>query len=286
VLSNTLGYNLKRLITVTNIVPQSIRKALKKWVYNSCPGYAGVFPYFGTMIYFPKNDCLFLKTCDEGIYEHDTLRALQSFAKPDTTIFDVGGNIGLLSASIVATCPSCSVNSFEPSPAVLPYLRKTVARSPHVARWKIFDCALSDKEGTASFSAPPASLSAFGGLKNTGRVAGGEVVEVRLRTLDNVWTETGKPQVSVLKIDTEGHELPVLLGAETCIASTRPAIVMEWNRVNLAASECDPTSLMRWADAHAYEVFTLMGGTPVLSGNAMTVMLSALNHENFILLPR
>jgi hypothetical protein len=89
-----------------------------------------------------------------------------------------------------------------------------------------------------------------------------------------------------LKIDTEGHELPVLLGAEACVASSRPAIVMEWNRVNLAASECDPTSLIRWADAHDYEVYTLLGGTPVLSANAMTVMLSALNHENFILLSR
>ena len=158
--------------------------------------------------------------------------------------------------------------------------------SPHSVRWRLYECALSDMEGTASFSAPPTDLSAFGGLNNTGRVAGGEVVEVQLRTLDGVWTELGHPQVSVLKIDTEGHELPVLAGAEKCISTTRPAIVTEWNRVNLSASSCDPTSLMRWAEAHDYEVFTLLGGTPVLSANALNVMLFALNHENFILLPR
>lgn len=263
-----------------------IRKRAKLFLYGKCPGLAGSFQYFGTKVFFPPNDYIFKEACRQGIYEQDTLRAIQSFARPDTTIIDVGGNIGLLSASVLSTCPACSVISFEPSPVVLPFLRKTVANSPHASRWRLFDCALSDKEGTASFSSPPAALSAFGGLKNTGRVHGGEVVEVSLRTLDGVWAENGKPCVSVLKIDTEGHELPVLLGAELCIASCRPAIVMEWNRVNLAASNCDPASLMHWAGAHDYDVLTLTGGNPVLTANALTVMLSVLNHENFILLPR
>lgn len=267
-------------------IPTNLRKACKKWIYNSCPGYAGVFPYFGTKIYFPKNDCLFLKTCEEGIYEQETLLAIQAFARPDTTVIDVGANIGLLSASILESCKTSPVISFEPSPSVLRFLSRTRKNSPHADRWRIVECALSDHEGTASFSAPPAALSAFGGLKNTGRVQGSEVVEVMLRTLDKVWLEVGKPPVSVIKLDTEGHELPVLLGAESCIASSRPAIVMEWNRVNLAASGCDPSSLMHWASSHEYEVYTLLGGTPVMSSNSMKVMLSVLNHENFILLPR
>jgi FkbM family methyltransferase len=264
----------------------TLRTQAKLLLYGRLPGFAGSFPYFGTRVFFPPNDYIFKEACRQGIYEQDTLHALQAFAKPGTTVFDVGANIGLLSASLVSTCPSCIVCSFEPSPAILPFLRKTVSLSLHSARWKLYECALSDVEGSASFSAPPADLSAFGGLKNTGRVTVGEVVEVQLRTLDNVWSEIGRPQVSVLKIDTEGHELPVLAGAEQCICTTRPAIVTEWNRVNLSASSCDPTSLMRWADAHDYEVFTLLGGTPVLSANALKVMLFALNHENFILLPR
>ena len=264
----------------------ALRTQAKLFLYGRCPGLAGSFPYFGTRVFFPPNDYIFKEACRQGIYERDTLRALHVFARAGTTIFDVGASIGLISASILATCPSCSVIACEPSPEVLPFLKKTVARSPHATRWKLLDCALSDREGTATFSAPPEGLSAFGGLTNTGRVEGGEVVEVELRTLDNVWVAAGCPPVSVLKIDTEGHELPVLRGAEACIASTRPAIVTEWNRVNLAASGCDPASLTQWADAHAYEVFTLPGGTPVLSAAAMTVMLSVLDHESFILLPR
>lgn len=263
----------------------TLRTQLKILLYGRL-GLGGSFPYFGTRIFFPPNDYIFKEACRQGIYEQETLRALQACAKPGTTILDVGGNIGLLSASLVSTCPSCLVYSFEPSPVILPFLRKTIANSPYSERWKLYDCALSNKEGVASFSAPPNELSAFGGLQDTGRVSVGDVVEVQLRTLDTVWEEIGRPLVSVLKIDTEGHELPVLAGAEQCIGTTRPAIVTEWNHVNLSASSCDPTSLMRWADTHDYELFTLLGGTPVLSANALKVMLFTLNHENFILLPR
>ncbi|MFZ4593887.1 MAG: FkbM family methyltransferase [Verrucomicrobiaceae bacterium] len=264
----------------------NIRKIAKQWLYGNCPGFAGSFPYFGTKVYFPKGDYIFKEACRQGIYEQDTLYAIMAFAKPGCTVLDVGANIGLLSASVLESCEGTSVASFEPSPSVLPFLRKTVAQSPHASRWQLFDCALSDREGKATFSSPPCAMSAFGGLKNTGRVGGGTTVEVSLRTIDNVWTDLGRPQICVLKCDTEGHELPVLMGSTSCIAATRPAIVLEWNRVNLAASNCDPAELMRWAKGNEYEVFTLVGGIPVLSLNGLSVMVSALNHENFVLLPR
>lgn len=264
----------------------TIRKAAKRLLYDKCPGFAGRFPYFGTRVYFPKGDYIFKEACRHGIYEQDTLNAIRAFATSGTAIFDVGANIGLLSASVLESCKDCTVVSFEPSPSVLPFLRKTVAQSPHTSRWRLFDCALSDHEGRATFSSPPDAMSAFGGLKNTGRVAGGTTVEVHLRTLDSVWKELGAPRVSVLKCDTEGHELPVLLGSNSCIASCRPAIVMEWNRVNLAASGCDPAELVRWATSNDYEIFTLAGGIPVSTVNGLSVMVSAMNHENFMLLSR
>lgn len=263
-----------------------IRKKAKLLLYDRCPGFAGSFPYFNSKVFFPKGDYTFKEACRQGIYERDTLYALQAFAKPDTTVFDVGANIGLISASVLETCRMCSVVSFEPSPTLLPFLRKTVGSSRHSDRWKMIESALSDHEGKACFSAPPVEFSAFGGLTDTKRISGAHTVEVSLRTLDSVWDELGRPKVSVVKCDTEGHELPVLVGARACISTCRPAIVLEWNRLNLAAAKCDPSALVNWANTNDYDIFTLVGGIPVEGVNGLTVMLSVLNHENFILLPR
>jgi FkbM family methyltransferase len=50
-------------------------------------------------------------------------------AKPDTTVFDVGANIGLMAIPLLTHVPECRVISFEPSENSVPYLRKTIEGS-------------------------------------------------------------------------------------------------------------------------------------------------------------
>ncbi|MDB6138775.1 MAG: hypothetical protein JWO94_1847, partial [Verrucomicrobiaceae bacterium] len=54
-----------------------------------------------------------------------------------------------------------------------------------------------------------------------------------------------------------GAESLALRGAEALIASQRPFLLMEWNRMNLAAYGFPVASLATWAQEHQYVVRTL-----------------------------
>src|ERR1041384_3306601 len=117
------------------------RKIIKKFLYGRCPGFAGSFPYFGVKVFFPPRSLSFYAACEQGIFEHANVRVLEHFVRPDTVVFDVGANIGLMAIPLLQHCSSCKVISFEPSPNVLGSLRKTVQGSPFGDRWRLIEKA-------------------------------------------------------------------------------------------------------------------------------------------------
>jgi hypothetical protein len=50
---------------------------------------------------------------------------------------------------------------------------------------------------------------------------------VQAQTLDGVWRAAGSPEVSFLKIDTEGGELEVLRGGGELLRALHPPILIE-----------------------------------------------------------
>src|SRR5689334_6078554 len=93
------------------------RKFIKYWLYNSFPGLSGRFPYFGTHVHFPKDALVFRAVCDQGIFEADIVQRMVKLAQPDSMVFDVGANLGLMSVPVLEKCQTCRVVSFEPSPS-------------------------------------------------------------------------------------------------------------------------------------------------------------------------
>jgi hypothetical protein len=50
-----------------------------------------------------------------------------------------------------------------------------------------------------------------------------------VRRLDNVWDEAGKPSVAFIKMDVEGAEINVLMGAPRLLSTCRPSLLVEAN---------------------------------------------------------
>ena len=261
----------------------TIRKRIKKWVYGYCPGFAGAFPYFGTKIYFPKGSWSFYAACEQGIFEADNVRILQSLARPGEMSFDVGANIGLMAAPVLRHEPNCRVVSFEPSLNVLPYIQRTIAENPHGNRWTLIPKAVGAKSGRVSFSLSEQANSLFDGIRPTQRVASIRQVEVDLTTLDETWNELGKPRVSHIKIDVEGAELDVLTGAQECLRSERPFVLIEWNAQNLAAYGCPVSKILQFAGESKFRVLSLPRLVEVQTVSELR--LHMLFTENFLLCP-
>jgi FkbM family methyltransferase len=153
-------------------------------------------------------------------YEKDMV-VLRSLLAPGQTAIDVGANLGFVTtmlASIVGA--NGRVLSFEPSPVVFQKLLKTIAANdldqviplnyacgakPTVARLN----EVGDSSGNAS-------------ILGEGR----DAAEIRVQPLDDA-PEAWVAPVALLKIDTEGYEPEVLLGAAQLIEQHRPIIYLE-----------------------------------------------------------
>ena len=132
------------------------------------------------------------------------------------TIFDVGANLGQSATAYAAAYPNARIFCFEPTPAIFDKLRTNV-RSKRVSFWPI---ALSDKAGTGQISTGNRTGSNF--LTDT---PADNVESVPLSTVDQFCAEQGVQSISLLKIDTEGHDLSVLKGAAGMLASAAIDVV-------------------------------------------------------------
>ena len=135
------------------------------------------------------------------------------------TVLDVGANTGQFADELRALGYRGQIASFEPMSSCVDTLRR---RATNDSNWTIFPVALgrtpasrqltrfADSTFSSLHSVKPEAAAEFGRLVEP---TGSETIEVR--TLDEVWEEAvtrrGCSRV-LLKSDTQGHDLEVLLG--------------------------------------------------------------------------
>ena len=265
-------------------MPFRLKSRIKRWLYGSCPGFSGSFPYCGVRTYFPRNSLVFAIACDHGLYEWDNVRLLFSSLRKNATAFDVGANIGLMAIPLLEREPTLSVISVEPSPHNYESLIRTAKESSYHSRWEIVTKALSDHTGETEFHCSAPGLGAYDGLTVTGRSGPMTTIRVPLATLDEVWRGKGQPSTCAIKIDVEGAELQVLRGAAGCIKSERPLILVEWNETNLNGFGCPAEALLDFANESGYDVFAAPNLVRVASPSHLRALMQF--GESFALLPR
>lgn len=261
----------------------TLRRRAKYVLYNFVPGFAGRFPYCGSRVRFPTGAQLFRAICANGSFEPDVIDRLVKLAKPNTTVFDVGANLGLMAIPVLRDCADCRVVSFEPSPNSLPFLEQTARESVYANRWVIRGAALAGSPGERDFTVGRPGDALFEGFKSGKEIANALTIKVPVSTLDAEWIALGRPAVSAVKIDVEGAEWEVLAGARQVIGAQGPALLIEWHEPYLARFGTDAFSLLTFAEQFNYQVFTVPAGVAVRGRAALRVQM--MSCQNFLLLP-
>jgi len=75
----------------------------------------------------------------------------------------------------------------------------------------------------------------------------------------------------------------MLYGANECVKTCRPMILLEWNAVNLAAFGVAPGSLMEFGAQNQYSIHALPGLVAIHSAQALLAHMAFT--ESFLLLP-
>lgn len=145
-------------------------------------------------------------------------RRLVSNPDSNLVIFDVGAHHGNIAALYKQIFPKSKIFCFEPFPASYQMLQSLLGGNPD---YKLFDFGLSDQSGMSkfysNFYSPTNSL--LKSDKNADIIWGNqlldnkEIIEVKLRTLDEVIVDQGINQIDILKLDVQGAEPQVIKGA-------------------------------------------------------------------------
>ena len=263
-----------------------LKTLFKRYIRDPRRNKNGEFNYYGEQVYFPTDSLIFRIAMEEGgVYERDNLKLIQLFLKPDTTLFDVGANIGMMAVPILYSQPVLKVISVEASPNSLSYLKKTHDAASFRERWQIIDKAVADQPGVVDFHISKSANGALDGLRNTDRAEIVDTIKVECTTLDTIWKEQQQPEISFIKIDIEGADLLALRGAKDCISKCRPVILMEWNQINIKPFGFTNAALMDFVKEINYEIFYLPETKKITSLAEINLLCKLQFIENYLLIP-
>lgn len=174
--------------------------------------------------------------------------------KRDAIIIDAGANIGYLSLHFARACPGGLVFSFEPDTDNYSDLERNV-RLNGFQNIKTFPLALGKKsEKAILFKMYPNNPGANRILPVTPKKqCQCELVDVM--SLDEITEQVGISKIDLLKIDVEGYELFVLMGARASIMRCRPTLFVELIEANFREQGYTALSLVEYIESLGYEVY-------------------------------
>jgi FkbM family methyltransferase len=158
--------------------------------------------------------------------EPDEIAFVRALSRRGELLVDIGAHRGAFTYWMAkAVGPDGLVLAFEPIPELAVYL-DSIARTYPDRRIRIFDCALSNSEGTAQLHLAGHHLGAAS-LESDLDVMG-PPIDVRTDTLDACLSGIGTDKVvSLIKCDVEHHELSVFEGAQATLRQSKPLLLFE-----------------------------------------------------------
>ncbi len=164
---------------------------------------------------------------DEEIHE---IECLTSIIKRGNIFFDIGSFNGLFSIVLGMKYPELNVFSFEPNPANFKRTNYNIELNK-LDNISTFNMGISNKTGRMDFYLPKdmsmTTVSSFDRAffyKHSD--ASSAKTEVEVISIDSFCVNQ-KIYPQLIKIDVEGHELEVILGAQQTIEKYKPIVLCE-----------------------------------------------------------
>ena len=161
------------------------------------------------------------------------IQLIKQLAGDAKIVFDVGAAEGSVTEGYLGMFPNAVVYAFEPTPGL--------CKLKSGRRVKVVKVAVAEKSGTATLylNRKPHTNSLLPFVKQGGALVTHNTVEVPAVSLDDFCREVGIEWVDVLKIDTQGTELQVLVGATGLFnKGAVKVVVVELQGASIYAGQC------------------------------------------------
>jgi len=248
---------LAKLNTARPMPPLPAKRRIRNVVFEcGLPDYRGAAPmYFGS-------------------YALLVVHAMERMLKPGDVFFDVGANIGYLSAVAASLVgPQGQIHAFEPVSAHCARLRQLAEANPDY-RIAVNCCAAGETAGMAKLyvTREAGQSTMVARYKSAPEIA--SIAEVPVVRLDSYIAERRLGRIALIKIDAEGFELPVLKGLSRYLGAggQRPPILCEIAPRAYPLMGRKPGELAAYMSAFGYKACDLVdASTPVDLGSLRRV---------------
>jgi FkbM family methyltransferase len=207
--------------------PQQVFRRLKAKIINNSIGKNTFRLPWGVTINAFSGEAIGKSIAAMGIYDLCVSESLYRIIDKNETCVDVGANIGYMT-SLMAHCVGKEgrVFAFEPHPNIYQTLFQNIQKWKKENDWtqiELKNLAISDQLGQASLFIPVNFDNNQGIASLVPPVSEdvnnlGQKITVETNTLDNLF---GNSKIQLLKLDVEGHEINVLLGAQKMLEENR-----------------------------------------------------------------
>lgn len=193
--------------------------------------------------------CIFLT----GDYDRKITSMCRRLLRAGDVALDIGANLGVVTLAMAKFVgPTGRVHAFEPNPAMHALAAQSIAQShSNVSLHRI---ALGSADAELDLHVPPGNIGAGSFVNDKG--GSSHVVRCPVRKLSDVAIAEGIEAIRLIKIDVEGFENEVLIGANEVVSRLRPdAIILETNQVpDVPFREFPPIATLL---AHDYRLLAL-----------------------------
>ena len=212
--------------------------------------------YFGVEILVRANETVG-KEIMLNRFELNELNYLKSVLTNHSVIIDIGANIGFFSLMLASVSKNNAVHAFEPIRLNADLIRLS-QQINHLDNLTVNQSCVGDTDGFVEFSV--ASDSAFSSIKDSGRKREAEKITCASCKLDTYVKNANIHNIDFVKIDVEGAERIVLMGAKEIFKhpDLRPKLLMlELYDLNLKQFKTTVKEIIEIMSMYGYSAYIL-----------------------------